>query len=167
MVVGCDIVIFAVVKFRDRICGKFTEKMIYEYKTLDCFYGFMFHFPVHFKSYLNYSFNFTHYTGTKPISHLWYVTVDFAGVLLVTSCLCEYVRMNELLLLAAVVPSRSAKMSAVETVAIESSKAASAADSPKIDNRKRTRQSLQSPIPEASPATATSTPSSGKRSRRI
>lgn len=68
---------------------------------------------------------------------------------------------------AAVVPSRSAKMSAVETVAIESSKAASAADSPKIDNRKRTRQSLQSPIPEAFPATATSTPSSGKRSRRI
>lgn len=68
---------------------------------------------------------------------------------------------------AAPVPSRSAKTPAVETVVSEASKVATAVDSPKIDNRKRTRQSLQSPVPEASAATASSTPSSGKRSRRI
>jgi len=67
---------------------------------------------------------------------------------------------------------RSTKPSAVEAVASDASKAGSAYDSPKLDHRKRTRQSLQSPMPEAT-STATisttpaSTPSSGKRARRI
>ena len=76
-------------------------------------------------------------------------------------------RVNLLLLPAAAVPSRSCKVSSVDTVASEASKSTAANDSPKADNRKRTRQSLQSPAPEASASAAASTPSSGKRARRI
>ena len=69
-------------------------------------------------------------------------------------------------------PSRSTKPTAVEAVSNEASKTGSAADSLKLDNRKRTRQSLQSPMAETTAATTTattpaSTPSSGKRYRRI
>ena len=72
-----------------------------------------------------------------------------------------------LLFPATPVPPRSSKPSATEAAASDASKTASVTDSPKLDSRKRTRQSLQSPMPEAAAATATSTPSSGKRSRRI
>jgi len=77
---------------------------------------------------------------------------------------------DKLLFTATLAQSRNAKMSSlptVESVVSETNKMTSAADSPKIDSRKRTRQSLQSPVPEASSVTAANTPSSGKRSRRI
>ena len=78
-----------------------------------------------------------------------------------------------LLLPAAALSSRGTKPMAVEAVVSEANRAGLAVDSPKVDNRKRTRQSLQSPMAEAAAATtaagnaSANTPSSAKRSRRI